>query len=176
MLANNFQKPTYRKIKPNQSRRIISSIRTVNPTVPAAIQPSQVLSSRLSSPTSTSFIEVPNYFGNHSPLYPRLQSNAENPIPIGDRVIQHANRQILPKNRNHFNVQPFNGQFTPAHYESIGNYPLNNNNEFDHFNNNPIQSVRHDNTANLYQTTPLLSDSEPSTTKVNEFKSKFDLF
>ncbi|KAH9413866.1 hypothetical protein DERP_009465 [Dermatophagoides pteronyssinus] len=112
LLANNFQKPTYRKIKPQQhhhhqqnNRHRIVSIRYHHHQL-------QIL--MIASSAVPSFIEIPNQFNPHHQQqhhhYPRLPSSPPLPIQTDPRhVIQHINRGILPnKNRNNNPVQIYN--------------------------------------------------------------------
>ncbi|OTF78555.1 EGF and SEA domain containing protein [Euroglyphus maynei] len=140
LLANNFQKPTYRKIKPQQSRRIVSSIRQQANQPHQAIQPSHPLSSHLMIASSTlpSFIEIPNQFNHHHHHhYPRLPSSLPLQIqPDPRHVIQHINHAILPhKNRNNpvnqFNVHNVMDDRPPIGHETGSNYSPPSNNDLD---------------------------------------------
>ncbi|KPM06324.1 hypothetical protein QR98_0047980 [Sarcoptes scabiei] len=155
LLANNFQKPTYRKIKPNpnQSRRLVSSARG------ASIEPSHVLTSGflLGPTTKTTFIEVPNHF-NHHLQQPSSYQQLSSPLGLhhnsNKRVIQHANRAILPHRNpiNHFNVpNSLDDQLNPLTYQpmiiydtgSLPTYPQPIENEFDIANQNHLASMRY---------------------------------
>ncbi|KAI2800986.1 hypothetical protein BLOT_013513 [Blomia tropicalis] len=114
LLANNFQKPTFRKIKPPspQNRRIVSSVRTVNSPIVSSVvyQPAsqeQPFASRLVH--NTNFMEisksnpfqpiVAENFGSNR--QPSINRNRFNSITVDD--------QYLTRNRvNEFNDNSYN--------------------------------------------------------------------
>lgn len=121
LLANNFQKPTFRKIKPHHNRRLVSSIRTVQPGHTNTLQPSMppVFASRVVK--NSNFVEiskVPNQIGSSANVH---LNYARLPINLEPQRSSSYQRPVL-KSRNHFNAN------SGEHYDNL--LPPGANNEF----------------------------------------------
>ncbi|XP_017485073.1 PREDICTED: mucin-12-like [Rhagoletis zephyria] len=157
LLANNFQKPTFRKVKPANNRRIVSSIRTVQPIiVSSVIQPSQVFASSLHNYNSN-FMEVakPSHSGSNS------RPNVHNAAAFQSQASHlQPELQHLRSPDHHHHRQPVSGN-TRNRFNSVdGLEAFEPNGHRNEFTDNYIGSLRAPSAAiGLFATQPAVEPS-----------------
>lgn len=133
LLANNFQKPTFRKIKPTNNRRIVSSIRTMQPIiVSSVIQPSQVFASPLVHSYNSNFQEIV------SPKNPKPNSYRQTAAPPQVSHLRPELPYFRPDHRPQSNANSRNRFNSVAGLDVFG---PNGSNRHE-FNDNTLGSLR----------------------------------